>query len=102
MLEHLRPQYAKSFHCLGSQCEADCCKNWEIAVDRASYERYQRHPALRPHMQEYFALLTEGVTERRHALIKLTASSVCPFLSKDRLCTLQQQYGQDFLPEACA
>jgi hypothetical protein len=39
MLEHLRPQYAKSFHCLGSQCEADCCKNWEIAIDRASYER---------------------------------------------------------------
>lgn len=102
MLEHLRPQYAKSFHCLGSQCEADCCKNWEIAIDRASYERYQRHPALRPHMQEYFSLLTEGATERRHALIKLTASSICPFLSKERLCTLQQQYGQDFLSEACA
>jgi lysine-N-methylase len=53
-------------------------------------------------MQEYFSLVTEGATERKHALIKLTASSSCPFLSTDQLCTLQQQYGQDFLSETCA
>lgn len=102
MLEHLRPQYARSFRCLGPQCEDNCCRNWEVVIDRASYERYERSPALRTHMHEYFSVLPEGATERRHALIQFNSSGVCPFLSPDRLCTLQQQHGEHYLSEICA
>ncbi len=101
MLEHLRPQYAKAFRCLGSECEDNCCRSWEVPVDRATYQRYERNPALQPHLGEYVTLLTEGASERRHALVKFTSSSTCPFLSPERLCTLQQQFGADYLPEVC-
>ena len=102
MLEHLRPQYARRFSCLGSQCEDNCCRMWEVPIDRASYERYERNPELRPHLQDYFSLISDGATERRHALIRMNAASVCPFLSPERLCRLQQEYGESFLSESCA
>jgi len=101
MLEHLRPQYAKSFHCLGTSCVDDCCHAWEVVVDKSSYQRYERNPALQPRMKEYFSLITEGATERRHAVIQFTPSSKCPFLSTERLCILQKQYGADYPPEGC-
>lgn len=101
MLEHLRPQYAKAFRCLGSKCEDNCCRTWDVPVDRATYQQYERNTALQPHLAEYFTPVTEGATERRHALIKFTSSSTCPFLSPERLCTLQQQYGADYLSEIC-
>jgi len=101
MLEHLRPQYAKSFHCLGGSCVDNCCQVWEVVVDKPSYQRYERNPALQPHMKEYFSLITDGATERRHAAIQFTPSSRCPFLSTERLCSLQKQYGADYPPEGC-
>ncbi len=101
MLEHLRPQYAKSFHCLGRSCGDNCCRAWEVVVDKSSYQRFERNAALLPWMKEYFSLLTEGVSESRHAVIQFTPSGECPFLSAERLCSLQQQYGADYLPEGC-
>jgi lysine-N-methylase len=52
-------------------------------------------------LAQYFTLIMEGACERRHALIQFTSSSACPFLATERLCSLQQQYGADYLPETC-
>jgi lysine-N-methylase len=101
MLEHLRPQYAKAFRCLAARCEDNCCRTWEIPVDRDTDRQDERNPVLQPHLAEYFTLITEGACERRHALIQFTSSSTCPFLATERLCSLQQQYGADYLPETC-
>jgi lysine-N-methylase len=37
-----------------------------------------------------------------HAFIKYPASLVCPFLSAERLCRIQQDYGADYLCVSCA
>ncbi len=102
MLEHLRPLYTKSFRCLGSHCDDNCCRAWEVPIEQAAYERYQRDPSLQPHLKEYFTLLGQNGSEGRYALIKLTPQSTCPFLSVEGLCRLQQQYGEAYLAEVCA
>jgi lysine-N-methylase len=102
MLEHLRPQYAKRFRCLGAQCEDNCCRHWEIVVDRAAYQRYERMPDLQGRLGERFSVLTEGGCDQRYAQIKLDTSGNCPFLSPERLCTLHQHYGQEALAAVCA
>jgi lysine-N-methylase len=101
MLEHLRPQYARNFHCSGSGCEDNCCRTWEVVIERAIYQRYERTPALRPRLSENFTLITNGATEDRHALIRYTSANTCPFLSGDKLCSLQQHYGEDYLSDVC-
>ena len=40
-----RPRYAAAFRCIGSDCEDMCCGDWEIPVDRETYEKYRQFPA---------------------------------------------------------
>ena len=98
MYDHLRPLYARRFRCVGEDCQDNCCRNWEIPIDRGSYQRLERLPGLEPGRN--FSLIQEA--EDRHALIRLDSSGNCPFLSGKGLCTIQQQYGEDMLPGACA
>ncbi len=100
MLDHLRPQYAKAFHCLGSDCEDTCCHGLDVVVDRATYEKYRSAPAFHARMQHL--LPVTGASESRYARIQLTASYTCPFLSSNRLCGIQQEHGELYLAEICA
>jgi lysine-N-methylase len=102
MLDHLRPHYAKNFHCIGTRCEDNCCRGWDVFIDKATYQRYQSLPALRPIMDERFVRLNDDASDDRYALIRDVSSSVCRFLSSDRLCRIQQEYGDAYLSVTCA
>ena len=98
MYDHLRPLYARQFRCLGERCGDNCCRNWEIPIDRVSYQRLERLPELQA--ARNFSLIEEE--EERYALIRLDSSGNCPFLSDQGLCTVQQQHGEETLPGGCA
>lgn len=101
MLDHLRPQYAKAFRCIGSDCEDTCCHGMDVAIDKTTYEKYQSSPALQPVLQ-HLVLITSNPTDSHHARIQLTPSYTCPFLAADRLCSIQKEYGEDYLSVACS
>jgi lysine-N-methylase len=101
MLEHLRPQYAKQFRCIGSDCEDTCCYGLDVVIDKTAYERFQSHPDYQPRVDEHFVVITNP-TEAQYARIQLTPSFNCPFLSGDRLCAIHQEHGEYYLPEVCA
>jgi lysine-N-methylase len=101
MLDHLRPQYAKKFRCLGSECEDTCCHGLDVVIDKATYEKYQSAPAFKPRMQ-HLVLITAGPTDSQYARIQLTPSYACPFLAPDRLCGIQQEHGEFYLADICA
>jgi lysine-N-methylase len=102
MLEHLRPQYAKAFHCIGGECEDTCCHGWDVPIDKATYEKYRSTPGFRPGVDEHLVLITRNPSDAEHARIKLTRSLTCPFLAADRLCSIQKEYGEDYLSVVCS
>lgn len=102
MLDHLRPQYAKAFRCIGPECEDTCCHGWDVPIDRATYEKYQSTPSFRARADQHLVLITSNPTDAAHARIKLTPSMTCPFLAADRLCGIQKEYGEDHLSTACS
>jgi lysine-N-methylase len=102
MLDHLRPQYAKGFRCIGAECEDTCCHGWNVVVDKGTYEKYQSNSDLRLLSDKHLVLITISPTASAHALIKLTPSFDCPFLAADRLCSIQKQHGEEYLPEGCS
>jgi lysine-N-methylase len=53
MFEHLRPQYAKAFRCIGSECEDTCCHGFDVPIDKATYEKYQTLPSFKPLMDQH-------------------------------------------------
>ena len=102
MSDDFRPLYSQQFRCIGPDCEDNCCHGWGVLVDRASYQKYHQLPALSPLVSQHFVLVTDHPAENRHAIIQTDVHSNCPLLGEDRLCTLQKQYGEDYLCKTCA
>ena len=101
MLEHLRPQYAKEFRCIGSDCEDTCCHGLDVVIDKVGYDRLRSLPEVQAQVQRHFVILQDG-RESQYARIQLTASYTCPFLSAQRLCTLHREHGEYYLADICA
>lgn len=101
MLGNLRPQYAKKFRCIGTECEDTCCHGLDVVIDKDGYHRLQSIPSFQPRMQEHFVILDQA-SDSRYARIQLTPSYSCPFLSAERLCGIQQEHGEYYLAELCA
>jgi lysine-N-methylase len=101
MLHSLRPHYAKNFRCIGPECEDTCCQGWDVVIDKGAYHDLQSLPKFQPKAKDYLVVITNP-TQSEYARIQLTPENTCPFLSSERLCSIQQQYGERYLPGICA
>src|SRR5579863_2461440 len=100
----IRPQYVTEFHCLGSDCVDTCCRGWDVTIDKATYDRYQKLPAtpLKLLMHSDITVNARETEDATYAQVTLTEAQTCPFLSTERLCRIQQAYGEDYLSTTCA
>jgi len=65
--EDLRPQYTKAFQCIGSECEDTCCHGFAVAIDKATYLRYEGNPEFRPELETHFARIERNATDSAFA-----------------------------------
>jgi lysine-N-methylase len=99
------PTYAAAFRCIGASCEAHCCGEWNIPVDRNTYERYRQFPRekLGSLVSQFVILNSPGQPEGLFATINLqTTSGLCPFFGEDNLCGIQKEYGPQLLSSTCS
>jgi lysine-N-methylase len=106
-----QPEYSKSFRCIGPACEDSCCEEWTVHVDQGTFEKYQTIPEgpLRTIVDASIVRIpgntnaTAGsTTPAPFAQIRMNDEHKCPLLSADSLCRMQSEYGEAFLPHACA
>ncbi|WP_183790116.1 flagellin lysine-N-methylase [Tunturiibacter gelidoferens] len=102
--QKIQPLYGSAFHCIGAECEDSCCHGMSVLVDKKTYEGYQEFPEenLGSLVKEYVSILPAGATESLYARIKPNASGRCPFLSAERLCGVQKEYGSAHLSATCS
>ncbi|HZT07078.1 MAG TPA: flagellin lysine-N-methylase [Chloroflexota bacterium] len=98
------PRFLLRFSCIGAACEDNCCAaGWEVAVDEATYTRYQSldHP-LGPALREK-VVKKPGVfaTRQDFARIALDERRACPFFTPERLCGVQLALGPSLLSNVC-
>ena len=100
----LRATYAKSFRCIGSDCEDTCCQGWGVPIDQAAYEKYQHLPdsQLRTLIDANILAMPEGAKSVNFAKIRMDGASQCPLLTADRLCLIQIELGTEYLSHTCA
>jgi lysine-N-methylase len=98
------PTYATAFRCIGASCEAHCCGDWNIPVDRNTYERYLQFPPekLGSLVSQFVFLKGPGQPEDLFATINLGTSGICPFFGDDHLCCIQKEYGPQLLSSTCS
>lgn len=100
----LAAKYLERFRCIGPRCEDSCCAGWSlISVDDESVRRYQSvaNCAVAPKLQEKVIRPGLGCGADRSARIALNTDTTCPFHSAERLCSIQVELGEDYLPTTC-
>ena len=94
----LTARRAQNFRCDGRACQSLCCKNWRIAIDEATIEKF-RGIANESIRTDVLAGLKES--DGRH-FAKLRDNGDCYYLRPDGLCRLQHDFGETFLADVCA
>jgi lysine-N-methylase len=98
------PSYAAAFHCTGPDCEDPCCGDWDIPLDKNTYQKYQQFPSgkLGDIVSAFVIVNQTDRHEQLYGQILRTSSGWCPFFSVDRLCSIQRDYGHQLLSATCS
>jgi len=94
-----QPGYFKNFICTGTKCVNNCCDhNWQIRVDKNSYDKYVKLGDGGVEILEHIKVFTE---DPFLALIAKGKNNKCHFLNKKGLCDLQLTRGYEYLCRTC-
>ncbi len=105
MLEVIEPDYMTEFSCNGLRCPDTCCKGWDIVIDEATCERYQKS-----NNTEFKTMLSRAIVHRNErtrkgeediACIRMGKGNRCLFLCNDGLCMIQRRTDEKNLSETC-
>ena len=98
----LQPRYDREFRCIGPECEDLCCRVWNVFIDKATYDKYQSIPKLRPLVDAHLVQITKAQTNSKFAQINFPAPAhTCPFLAEDQWCGIHKEFGPSYLSPIC-
>ena len=99
-----QPTYAAEFRCIGPDCEDPCCQDWDIPLDKSTYEKYQEFPSrkLGSIVSQFVIINPPHQPEELYGQIRRTSFGCCPFFGADRLCGIQKEYGNHLLSATCS
>ena len=87
------PDYYSDFVCKAGDCRHTCCRDWEIDIDAESAVRFRSYGTY----MDGKADLTPGMEHFING-----PGGNCPFLSRDGLCQMILDKGEESLCEICA
>lgn len=91
-----KPNYFQEFQCIGSDCKDTCCAGWEIEIDEEALEKY--HTVGGTIGTKLSTMIVETPEEN---YFQLQEGKRCPFLTKENLCQLILELGEDSLCNIC-
>lgn len=98
----LTPDYLTNFQCIGSDCEDTCCKDWRIDIDSDTYKKYDSINDLSLKNLIKNNIKKSSSKDRfKYGHISLTCKNECPFLDKDKMCSIHLNLGEEFLSNTC-
>ena len=95
---YFQPEYVSKFQCIGSACPNNCCdRPWGIDIDNAAYKKYSRIKS-KDKAKEITSHIEFDDSKGKYML----KGRPCPFLTGNKMCGLQLEYGEEFLSQTCA
>ncbi len=98
------PSYAAAFECIGPACEDHCCGDWQIPLDRRTYQLYRAFPpgSVAERVAAFVHPNPPPQPDPLFARIDLGPHGLCPFFSQERLCAIQHEHGPALLSSTCS
>ena len=90
------PNYYKKFHCIAEKCQHSCCIGWEIDIDSASLERYNKLEG------DFGKRVRSAICHHGVPHFELGEGERCPFLNDSGLCDMIVELGEQSLCNICA
>ncbi len=94
---HIVPNYYAQFKCIASACRHNCCIGWEIDIDEDTAEFYQDYSGP---MAKRLQTDIDFSGEPPHFI--LGKNERCPFLSKENLCDIIIEMGEEHICQICS
>lgn len=95
-MRYIRPDFYDEFKCLADKCCHSCCIGWEIDIDVDSLDYYMELDG------EIGRQLRENIEHEPEPHFRLCENERCPFLEKNGLCRLINEFGEESLCDICA
>lgn len=89
------PEYFEQFRCLAGDCPDTCCGQWAIVVDDAAKARYLSVDG------PLGDRIRHALTEQDGETCMVLKNGHCPLLTKDGLCSVVLEKGEEFLSTTC-
>jgi lysine-N-methylase len=100
----LKPAYYTKFSCIGSACEDNCCKDWDIVIDKKTYLLYKqvKDPAFAQKLPERVRRVRGAkASDIAYAQFIMDEKRVCKFQTEEKLCEIQKTLGEKYMCLTC-
>lgn len=104
MAYYRQPEFYRNFHCMGGKCPNSCCAKWRIDWTTEEVEKLKAadcSPELRKLIDESF-VPREDNEKMMKVLLRQDKNGDCPFLTEDRMCSIQRELGEKYLSNTCS
>lgn len=100
----IEPQYFRKFKCIASKCKDSCCSDWNISIDKSTFDAYQKNED--EHLNTLFDKHVKvnpkkDPTHIPYAQVILNDKQMCPFLTENKLCIIQKKLDDKALALIC-
>ncbi|WP_448563465.1 flagellin lysine-N-methylase [Thalassotalea ganghwensis] len=97
----MTPEFFSEFSCVGADCVDNCCRSWEINIDKKTFKnlRKSENIIVRQMANEHLEYTRES--EHSWGKIKLKDNGFCPFLDQKGWCEIHKQLGHEALSKTC-
>lgn len=92
----IKPWFYDKFLCIADKCTDNCCIGWEIDIDPAAMERFDKVGG------KFGERLRGAIIRGEQPTFANTSGERCALLRKDGLCELVLNLGEDSLCDICA
>ena len=92
----LQQKDIKEFVCLASNCPDTCCKGWQIYIDEKTGKDYLCDSG------EIGKIARESMRGKPYSYHLALSNKRCPYLTRDNLCKVIQEKGENALSVVCS
>ena len=99
----ITPYYYQQFSCKQSSCRHSCCHDWKVSLSELDYFKLLGLNCSKDLRWKLDASLhiEKNPTDEYYAELARNWEGKCPCETKDGLCALQLNVGEEHLPEIC-
>lgn len=105
MSQIVKVNYYDAFRCIGGDCPFTCCQEWAITVDEDTLNKWKDITldtiGVKDERKKTGTLCDCIEKEEADYVMALKKDKTCPFLNKDRLCSVVVSLGEDYLSKTC-